>query len=115
MDWKGFKPINQIIQKKMTVNFNRKYKTISFNATAGRKMKKYANIGIDIEQKAIAVEPQGQKGKYSVKLYKGKSCSKIVNRKLFDRLEQLIGLLDGKYDIKWLEDEKCFVINLGSV
>ena len=115
MDWKGFKPIDQIIQKKMAVNFNRKFKLISFNAAASKKMKKYVNIGVDVERKAVAIEPKERKDRYSVKLHNGGSCSRIVSRKLFDRLEELMGRLDGKHDMKWMEDEKCFVIKFGGV
>lgn len=113
MDWELFKPIGQIIKKKMVVSFNRKYKFISFNVAASKKMKKYVNIGIDIERKAVAIEPKEWKEKYSVKLQGGKSYSRIANRKLFDRLEELMGRLDGKHDMKWMEDEKCFVIKFG--
>lgn len=73
-------------------------------------MKGYVNIGIDFERKAIAIEPTDRKEKYSIKLQKGKSCSRITRRELFDRLEELTGHLDGRYDMRWIENEKCFVI-----
>ncbi|WP_196590580.1 hypothetical protein [Pectinatus frisingensis] len=115
MNWELFKPIGQIIKKKMVVSFNRKYKFISFNAAASKKMKKYVNIGVDVERKAVAIEPKERKDRYSVKLHNGGSCSRIASRKLFDRLEELMGRLDGKHDMKWMEDEKCFVIKFGGV